>query len=272
MAAFTTRIMRENSRRGCPYKFSVMYLVDTRPCEYARNVLVTRALDRKDIDAIWFMDSDMIPSENSFELLGLPGDIIGGIAPIFNDNSMDEPSFTFNLYGEAAEGPTTDRKMYRPFAPIMPKNSKPIEVHGIGSSCMIIYRHVLADKRLWLSDERDDGIVPLFRWPKSVSGKTTGTDDLDFCLRAREHGYKIIAHPGVRWGHIKSIDLDWILKKVDFAYRQGEARNKQYTTVNDFNEENCRRALKAVRQESPSGEAGSESADSLALISPTAAN
>jgi len=230
VAAFTSLAVRQNSEKSCPFKFSVSYLVDVRPTEYARNCLVTQAYDNKDVDGIWFIDADMVPTSNSFDLFNLwnKADIIAGLCPIFNNGDLARPSFHYNFYKHV---PTGDKKDFMPL-PIL--SGDPILVDGAGTACMIIKKKVYANKKLWLSPKKIDGIVPLFRWLKDGAGNTTGTDDLDFCRRAKKHGYKIIAHQGVQWGHIKPVDISWMIHKLH-ATQTTKDVTERITTLNDWN-------------------------------------
>lgn len=105
---------------------------------------------------------------------------------------------------------------------------------------MVIKRHVLEDKRLWLAPEKVDGVVPMFRWPRAITGATLGTDDLDFCKRARALGYKITAAPGVQWGHFKEVDLHWIMQKIQFLNNRPP---EMLLTLNDYNEFSVRNGV-----------------------------
>lgn len=227
VAAFATEAVRQNSLRGCPYSFSVAYLVGKKPTEYARNCIVTTAVDRKDVDALWFVDSDMVPSANSFELLNVDADIVAGVAPIFSSPKADEPSFTWNVYKRVKDPSGRD------FLPVGLNGGQPVSVDGAGTACMIIKRKVLLDKRMWLGPRDKEHIIPYFRWPRSLTGETEGTDDLDFCRRARNLGYTITAVPGVRWGHFKEIDLHWMINKLGSVQMR---RPESLVTINEWND------------------------------------
>jgi hypothetical protein len=273
VATFACEAIKQNARRGCPYRFSVALLEGVEPTEYARNILVTASLDRKDVDAIWFVDEDMKPTwPDSFKMLDIDSDIVAGVAPILS-KEITKPSFTWNLYKEVQKG-KDDKETS--FFPIGLNGGKPMEVDGVGTACMIIKRHVLEDKRLWLAPERVDGIVPLFRWPRAITGATLGTDDLDFCRRARTLGYKITAAPNIRWGHMKEIDLMWIMQKIQsLTVKPPEA----LLTLNDYNDFNVQRGHPPtfVYQKDPSlplkpSNEATLNPGECALIVPTVAN
>lgn len=271
VATFACEALRQNSRRGCPYRFSVAFLDSRKPTEYARNILTTLAIDKKSVDAIWFVDEDMSPTwPDSFQLLDVDADIIAGIAPINNGKDLEVPSFTWNLYREVKDQDSPDDTS---FFPISPNGNKEMPVDGVGTACMIIKRHVLVDRRLWLGERTKEGTIPLFRWPRDIAGATLGTDDLDFCKRARALGYTIKAVPSIRWGHIKEMDLQWVMKKMQTM----TSRPPQLLlTINDLNEYQVRQGhtptfIHQYSPPKPSSEAAPESPGE-ALIVPTAVN
>jgi hypothetical protein len=76
----------------------------------------------------------------------------------------------------------------------------PLEVDGAGTGCMLIRRDVFEALG-----------HPWFRWPEWID-EEKGTlermsDDIDFCNRARDKGFKVVAHGNVRCGHIKQCDV-----------------------------------------------------------------
>ena len=231
VAQFTALAVRQNSEKKCPWKFSIAYLLDVRPTEFARNRLITLAYDSPDVDAIWFIDSDMIPTQNSFELLKLwnRADIIAGICPIFSNNALNRPSFHYNFYRYIP-----GQKGGRDFMPIPVMSGEPVKVDGAGTACMIIKKKVYKDPKMWLKKKRVNGVVPLFRWLRNEVGETTGTDDLDFCRRARKQGYRLFAHQGVQWGHTKPVDLQWMIQKLN-ATQQTKRFEERIPTLNDWN-------------------------------------
>lgn len=228
VAAFAVECMRQNKKRSCPFEFSIAFLVGKKPTEYARNCLITQAINRKDVDAIWFVDSDMVPSANSFDLLNIKADVVAGIAPIFTATDNNRPSFTWNLYKRVVGNSERD------FIPIGLNGGQPMAVDGVGTACMIISRKVFTDKRLWLGKPvGEEKIVPMFQWPRNIVGETLGTDDLDFCRRVRDLNYTIIAAPSVQWGHLKELDLKWPIEKL---YSQLQRPPSTLVTMNEYND------------------------------------
>ena len=166
--------------------------------EYMRNRLVKAALDDPTVTDLWFIDSDVMPSPNSMDLLAVDADICGGIYPIPNKPLAREGSPpVWSVY----------HRMDNVFAPAdLPDEPTLMEAGALGTGAMIIRRKVLEDESLRFAED-DQGLPCLFRTPRSNSGACLATDDLDFCRRAVDRGYKIIAHTGVRWGHIKTYDV-----------------------------------------------------------------
>jgi hypothetical protein len=249
VAAFAVEATKYNQKRGCPFQFSTAFLVGKSPTEYARNCLITQAVKQKDVDAIWFVDSDMVPSPNSFQLLNIKADIVAGIAPILTNTESDRPSFTWNLYKRVVG--TSERD----FIPIGLNGGKPMQVDGVGTACMIISRKVFTDKRLWLGKPvGDDKIIPLFQWPRNIAGETLGTDDLDFCRRARDLGYTITVDPSVKWGHLKELDLKWPIEKLNLQWQRPPS---SLVTMNEYNDYAIQvgQPPQFVYQLNPSGEA-----------------
>lgn len=176
------------------------------PVEYQRNKVV-QEFRKSDCEALWFIDSDTLPSENSLELLRTPGDVVGGIYCIpqtGKDAFHKEPPLVWGLYSFPKNREKTG------FHPI-PVDPEPpfslVKVDGLATGCMIITRNVLLDKRIEHSEPDSDGVPAVFRTTRFSTGKLDATDDLDFCIRARELGYNFTAHTGVRWGHLKKRNL-----------------------------------------------------------------
>jgi hypothetical protein len=166
--------------------------------EFMRNTLVKMALDDPTVTDLWFVDSDVMPSPNSMDLLHVEGDIVGGIYPIPNKPlaKVGTPP-VWSVY----------HRMDNAFAPAtLPDEPTLMEAGALGTGAMIIKRHVLEDKKMRHAED-DHGLPCIFRTPRSPSGFCLATDDLDFCRRAVDAGYRIVAHTGVRFGHIKTHDV-----------------------------------------------------------------
>lgn len=167
--------------------------------EWQRNKIVADFL-KTDCEALWFVDSDVIPTENSFELLRVDAPIAGGIYPIPGYNMKNDIPLIWSFYNKIDTGVFD----YQPI-PLPEDGPTLVACEGLGTGCMIIERKVLEDARLRLGPD-EEGVPAIFRTKRSLAGKCEGTDDLDFCYRATELGYKMIAHTGLRWDHIKTVE------------------------------------------------------------------
>jgi hypothetical protein len=170
-----------------------------------RNRLLARFRETGDNpeDALWFIDADVIPSNNTARLfphLADPAiDIWGGIYPLVARGSgeTDPLDITWTMYDEK-DGH---------FIPAEPDESKDLqEVGGLGTGCMFIRRRVLDDPALHLTEDFK-GVPCVFQTTHHPDGSVNYSDDLDFCLRARKAGYRIWANPHVKWGHRKAGDV-----------------------------------------------------------------
>ena len=112
----------------------------------ARNRLVARFLET-DATVLWFIDADVIPSDNTSLLFPFLADdtldIWGGVYPLMARGSgKDDPlEITWTMYDEA-DGHFTAAE------PDEAQESQ--EVGGLGTGCMLIRRRVLEDERMRL--------------------------------------------------------------------------------------------------------------------------
>lgn len=196
-----------------PYNFDFRVFNGTSgisfPVEYMRNLIVQRFLET-DYDALWFIDSDTRPTHESVKLLHVDADIVGGIYPIPETN---KGSYVWSVY---------DWKGFE-FKPKMlpkPDENPIVDCDAIGTGAMIIRRKVLEDPRM-RHTENGDGPPPIFQTLRYPSGKCRWTDDLDFCKRARALGYTMKCHTGIRWGHVKNMDMEYPLEMAEKAFAAG---------------------------------------------------
>lgn len=86
------------------------------------------------------------------------------------------------------------------------------EVDGIGGAFTAYTRRLLADERLWVAERS------VFRNVLEPDGRISWSEDLDFCYRAKELGYRFAASPE-RVGHLKTVDLDLVENSIEQARR-----------------------------------------------------
>jgi hypothetical protein len=184
----------------------------TYPVEYQRNEMVRIFLE-SDADYLWFVDSDVLPTENSVELLKQLGkaECVAGIYPILSLPKDKSPEMVWSFY-EARDNLFTEFKDKS-------ITNRVMEADAAGTGCMLLSRKLLSDKRLNLAPTLSPPAI--FHTPRLANGKVGGTEDMNFCGRIRKLGYKILVDTSVRWGHMKFGDLNNVLGVGAGAFESG---------------------------------------------------
>jgi hypothetical protein len=205
-----------------------------KPVEYARNLLTRRFLETT-CEWLYFVDTDMLPPENPFDLIRSATlgdfDIVVGQALSFRHKTARESEgmkLCAFIYNDHEKG-------FRPVQPGPRERIKPCDAAGTG--CMVIHRRVLEDPRLHLDPDyvgldgalhslndddyksTADWAPALFRTIRRPNGHALRGEDIDFTWRATQLGYRLAIDLGVRFGHLKRIDIDQALGIVDRAVR-----------------------------------------------------
>lgn len=165
---------------------------------YARNFVAGEFL-KSDYDRLWFLDSDVIPSENALDLLDVEGDIVAGTYPQLL-TTMRGTHIRLSMIAGGEDGKTVD----------LPDDGV-VDVGYVGFGNVLISGEVLRDSRMRLElDGRADEPPAVFSESRFPNGKMHATDDAEFCHRARSFGYSVKCHAGIRFGHVKAVDLNLI--------------------------------------------------------------
>lgn len=226
LAASMVSLERASHDIKSRYRFSFCWVEGVRPVDFARNVLVQMFL-RSDATRIWFMDSDTMPPRAFTNLLLTDSDIVSGVTPTWGNNHTKEepwPSFTVYRYDEKEKA----------FHHSLYYDSGIEDVDGVGTAMMLIKRHVIEDRRLWLPREYvcfdgkdailpEDDPPPLFREVRKPNGQLDMTEDLDFCLRARKLGYRVTVNHEIKCGHWKEVD---VLKVIHYIIKRLKAPDR----------------------------------------------
>ena len=146
----------------------------------ARDRLASRAINHGFTHVLW-LDSDMVFHSNIFEDLSFSGkSFVTGIAHsrrapfsscVFKDIELN----TLQRYS-LDEYPTTT-----------------FEIAGCGLACALMETKILEDVML--------------EWGTCFTPRKQYGEDLIFCLRARNKGYKIYCEPTVRLGHLAHLTV-----------------------------------------------------------------
>lgn len=206
-----------------PFEFQIATVNDKYPTEYARNCLCKMFL-KSECKRLWFVDSDTIPSSNSFELLKMTADISCGIYPIGRgDRGNDCLSLDWSMYNYK---PDIGENAWSPLPLEAFDENQIIKCDGAATGCMVIRRHVIEHfaKDAW---EDDEGVQAIFFWPKRPNGKSYTSDDFDFCKRALKAGFVLNVHTGVRFGHIKIKNMMDTYEQLKYAFMAGVSEQMQ---------------------------------------------
>ena len=185
----------------CPYFFKLHLPTDLTPIEYARNECVREFLKDPFYKKLWFIDSDMIPPGNAFDLLAGDEDMVSGMTYIWNSQSMNSageyvpPKMKINAFDF--------RPGHEDFISKIPNpDNRAFYCDAAGAACMVIKRELLENMP-----------EPWFRTIRDPYGAGLRGEDLDFCKRAKDlMGTKVLYMPRVQFGHMKRLDLSEVTK------------------------------------------------------------
>ena len=185
------KMMAYSADPACPLAFSTMIVAGQRPIEYARNC-ITKAFLASDNHWLFMVDHDQLMPENFWELVKVPTDIVSGKTFCWVGNNYEAGRLRVNQYGlnEAAQC----------FNLTPPAGvDQPYQVPIVGTGCIAIRRRVLEKlgPKVWKFTYNDES--------KVIAG-----EDVNFCMSAQRAGFRIAVHPGVKFGHMKEIDLSQI--------------------------------------------------------------
>ena len=153
-----------------------------KPITFNRNAIVQDFLQRKDFDYLMMMDGDNVPTVNILNLVDFQKDIIGPLGFSYQQNKCMPMVLKRNKEG-----------IYHALQ--FKGNEGLVEVDAIGSGCIIISRKVLEKLRYPFRNEYDrDGVKKL-------------GNDISFCQRAKELGFRAYCHLDYVASHHVTFDL-----------------------------------------------------------------
>lgn len=184
--------------------------IKTATPEMSRNGLIEDHLQNDDEwTHVLFVDSDVAPPPFSLDkLLETNSPVATGIYPLYLAGGM-----YWNI--------SMDGEKWMPIHEELPSYSEPFEVELCGAGILLIRKEVIVDigwpyfKMIYQPKHENKGMAV----------KTS--EDVWFCDRASEKGYKITAHPLVECGHYNSVDLLEIYKSLKLQIKTDYASDKK---------------------------------------------
>lgn len=195
-----------------PFKYDVFLPECYRPVEYARNICVEAFLSEPDIERLFFIDADMVPSPMWWGLLGHDRDAVSGLAfgwgkprNMDGGNADDTARVLTVAYNKAFP-----RKYFS--VPI--RSWKPFEVDAVGAACLVLSRALVQRVADALGPAPDDIEKPrgVFMTRYGSGGWIEQGEDIDFFERAE---VRVLVDPRFLFGHLKEVDLNHV---ADFRY------------------------------------------------------
>ena len=161
-----------------PHFDKVVFMARGVPWDVARNMLVKQTLGDSQITHLMWIDSDIVfeqppdPNEAILRLIRCNESIVSGIY-----RARQKSGFNYSMWLKHPQG----------FVPVQSWSGNWISVDVIGMGCCLMKREVF---------ERVP--EPWFSWGPGESP----SEDFNFCLKAKEHGFKVMVYTDVRCSHI----------------------------------------------------------------------
>lgn len=153
------------------------------PVDHARNEIV-RVFMKSDCTHLFFVDADTIPPVDAIKkLLAMDTDIASGITHIYRDGGIVNNCFTD--YSTNADGSKMTAVV---------EDTGIVEIERCGGSCMLIKREVFEK----IGEKWFQNI-----WNEAYTGYIS--EDLSFCDKARELGFKLKCDTSLVCVHAKEL-------------------------------------------------------------------
>jgi len=198
-----------------PRIYEIAYIPGYRPVAFARNVAVTQFLQHPTATKLWFIDDDLVPTEESLKIFDSSADIVSGLYYLLlMENGT--PKTSTAIYTKNNDG----------FDQIDVKNRMvgqdivPIDAAGTGT--LLIDKKVFLHQNMKLTDEylsaegkkvklTEDEPLPYFRTLFKANGCEERSEDIDFVWRAKQAGFRCEAVLDAKFLHKKETLIDWFI-------------------------------------------------------------
>ncbi len=186
------RILRWHLTGGSYETITLLAPRGIQPHDAARNYCV-QAFLQTDFTHLFFLDSDVIPPLEALNaLLDADKDIIAGLYPAmkFRENRQIKEMCVYNRIGYAQTDGSSEYRLEEAHG------SGVQEIDCAGTGCLLIKREVF-----------EKLAPPHFQFLYTEKGLSAVGEDINFCRKATEAGFKIYAHFGIICQHAKEILL-----------------------------------------------------------------
>lgn len=201
----------------CPFRFVLHIEPAKRPIDFARNCIVKTFMNDTDCDWLVMIDEDQVVPDNFWLLCTVKdADVVGAVTPVWVCNMDPEAMLRVNHYGVDSES----RCYNLPYP--QPDAQAPYRVPIVGTGCIAIRRRVFAPR------PRGVGLEP-FYFTYEDSRKVRGGEDINFNVECNRAGFVVAAHPGVRCGHVKELDLS----QLEAWYQARKRMDQEGRTLSD---------------------------------------
>ncbi len=202
--------------RTSPYELHFEFPSD-KPGVHNRSRITQRFLE-SDFDYLMMIDSGVIPPMNVLNLVSYDVPIISpwiaafqshGIIPlVLKEVKLEDKKDEEKFLSRAMGIPVIKKEKSQAYGILGEKDGEEIyeglvEVDATGTGCILIKRQVLEDLKpaFWDVFDPDTG--------ERIIGQ-----DLNFCKRAREIGYKTYVHMGYEASHVVPMDMTRIYNEM----------------------------------------------------------
>jgi len=204
-----------NNDPNHPRQYEIMYVPGYRPVAFARNMAVKEFLKHPTATKMWFIDDDLVPTENSLKIFESSADIVSGLYYLLlMDNGV--PKVSSSIYTKVGSGFDQIDIKNR----LLGQDIVPIDAAGTGT--LLISRKIFDDNRMKLSGDyltaegepttlTEDEAIPYFRTLFKANGCEERSEDIDFVWRCKQLGYRCEAVLDARFLHKKEILIDWFI-------------------------------------------------------------
>lgn len=185
--------------------------------DYARNQYVNQFL-ATDCDAIWFLDSDILPPDRVLDLVADnfdDWDLAGAPYPVWmRQDGFEDTQITYCVYRSVEGKPGL-------YPSAVPLNGTVDYVEGMATGCIFIKRHVIEKiPAPWFE----------FKFNEKTREITHG-EDLNFCHKTNELGLKFFTDYSMVCHHYKKLSLldvdNLIQSKVQAAIDASDTQLRQ---------------------------------------------